>query len=459
MTTRSVAFRGSDRGFRFTAVACAFSCSLALGCSDDGGDDDADSPGISVHAEISEAITTVVRVTWTTPDADNGHVEYGTTEALGMTTPATTTAAAEQSELLLGLPPDTEYFYRVVTASGKKSAIKSDRTGFLPPWVPTIEVVGEGHDRFVSTTVLGANNAAIVLDRNGQIVWYKKDESGLQVFRSRLSRDGKSILYNAVRASGEPSPDSAIVRVSLDGTETRSVTVPYLAHDFVELPDGTLAAVVVDQRDVDGTDVKSNAIVEVTPDDGEVTEVWNALDCFDPAVDVGSEPEQGWTLANALDYDETDDVYYFGSRGLSNISRIPRGMRECEWVLGSTGNTIDFAEGSAVFLHQHQFEVLGDHVIVHDNDGTMERASRIVEYRLDLTAGTATEVWSFMSTPPVYAPILGEPIRLDGGETFIDWSYAGQLERVTPDGETTWKVNTRAGGVFGYATLFESFYQ
>ena len=457
MTTRSSAFRASERGLRFTSIACAFSCLFSAGCSDESGDDEGGGSDITVHAEVHATLTTVVNVSWTTPDADTGHVEYGLTKDLGLTTSTSETAAREQSQALLGLAPDTEYFYRVVTASGEKSAVKSIQTGYLPPGAPTVEVTGTGHDRFTSTSVLGQTNAAVILDKDGQVVWFLKDESGLQVFRSRLSVDGKSLLYNTVKASGEPSADSQLVRVALDGSGTTAVTVPYLAHDFVELPDGTLAAIVVSDEDVDGTTVKSNAIVEVTSD-GTINEVWNALDCFDPTTNPGGEPEQGWTLANALDYDATDDVYYFGSRGLSNISRIPRGTRECEWVLGSTGNTLEFAEGSAVFLHQHQFEVDGDHILVHDNDGTLERASRVVEYQLDLAAGTATEVWSFMSTPPVYAPVLGEPIRVEGGDVFIDWSYAGQLERVTPDGETTWKVNTRAGGVFGYATLFESFY-
>jgi hypothetical protein len=456
MGIRAVASRGSKCERRFAAVACIFSSVLALACSDSGGDD----PGgggsdIEVSAELSATISTVANVTWSTPDPDTGRVEYGTTTALGLSTPMKETSASEHSQLLLGLAPDTVYYYRVVTAGGDASDVQSIRTGYAPVGVPQIEVAGDGHDQFVLTTFL-ASGAVIVLNPQGQIVWYLKDERNMQVVRARLSRDGTSILYNAARVSGEPSAESALVRVSLDGDETSSVVVPYLAHDFVELPDGTIAAIVVEEEMVAGAEVKSNAIVEVTPS-GTITEVWSALDCFDPAVHVNDEPEQGWTLANALDYDEADNVYYFGSRGLSNISRIPRGTRDCEWVLGATGNTLEFASGSATFLHQHQFEVTGDRILVHDNDGMMG-ASRVLEYQLDLAAGTATEVWSFTSTPSVYTPVLGEPIRLDGGDTFIDWSYAGQLERVTPSGETTWKLNAKAGGALGYATLFESFY-
>ncbi|HEX6271736.1 MAG TPA: aryl-sulfate sulfotransferase [Polyangiaceae bacterium] len=457
MGIRTWAPRGAHRPSSFATFACILSCLFAAACSDSGDDEPGGgSTDIEVSAEISPAISTVATVTWTTSEAGTGHVEYGPTTALGSTTPTTSTSGTEHSQLLLGLTTDTLYYYRVVTASGAASEVKSIRTGYPPVGVPQIEVEGDGHDQFVLTTFL-ASGAVIVLNPEGKIVWYLKDDSGMQLVRARLSLDGKSIIYNAARVSGEPSPDSKIVRVSLDGTQKSSVVVPYLAHDFVELPDGTLAAIVVEQDTAGGAELKSNAIVEISAD-GTITEVWSALDCFDPDVNVSDEPEQGWTLANALDYDPTDDVYYFGSRGLSNISRIPRGMRSCEWVLGATGNTLQFAAGSATFLHQHQFELNGNRLLVHDNDGTMGDASRILEYDLDLTAGTATEIWSFTSTPPVYTPVLGEPMRLENGDTFIDWSYAGQLERVTSTGDTIWKLNAKAGGALGYATLFSSFY-
>jgi hypothetical protein len=202
--------------------------------------------------------------------------------------------------------------------------------------------------------------------------------------------------------------------------------------------------------------VKSNNIVEVASD-RTVTVVWRALDCFDPAVNMSSEPDYGWTLANSLDYDEADDVYYFGSRGLSSIARINRETYECDWVFGAEGN-IGFADGSAQFLHQHQFHVVDDRVIVYDNDGAMNETSRVLEYELDFEAETATEVWSFTSASPVYTPVLGEVLKLSGGDTLIDWSYAGRIERVSADGETTWMLTTELGYPFGYITVESSFY-
>jgi hypothetical protein len=437
------------------------SCSLTLACSEEGDDSEGPTDAFPVTATVSERIATVVTVTWSTPEPSRGYVEYGLTSDLGFTTPLSEEATLEHSQLLLGLTDDTEYFYRVVAgeeSGAKTSEIKKIRTGYFPPGMPDPEVVGEGQGDFIVTSVLGANNGAYIFNSAGRVVWYwKDDDRDLQSLRAHLARDKRSILYNATRASGEPVANSEIVRVSLDGSETSSVVVPYLAHDFLELPDGTMAAVVVETVDVDGMQVKSNAIVEVAPD-GTTTQVWSALDCFDPAVNMSSEPDSGWTLANALDYDEVDDVYYFGTRGLSSIARVNRQTYECDWVIGEAG-TLAFADGSATFLHQHQFELQGDRLLVYDNDGATEDASRVLEYQVDFTAETVTEVWSFIATPTVYTPVLGEPMRLANGDVLIDWSYAGQIQQVTPDGETVWQLNTKAGYPLGYIRLEPTLYR
>jgi hypothetical protein len=337
------------------------------------------------------------------------------------------------------------------------SALTRVRTGELPLGLPELTLDGEGHDLFTLTTVLGGTKAVVVLDPQGRIVWYRTEDRALDFYRARLSRDGTSILYNAGSISGTPSEASEIVRVSLDGARVSAVPVPLLAHDFVEHPDGTLGAIVVHYRESEGEMLRGDSIVEIAPDGAERT-VWTSWDCFDPATTPGDEPTLGWTFANALDYDPGADAYYLGLRNFSSITKIDRATGACEWVLGSFARTLDFAAGSARFLHQHQFELLGDRLLVFDNEGAAGDESRVLEYQLDFAANTATEVWSYVSDPSVHTFVLGEPARLEGGDTFIDWSAAGQLERVSADGRSLWKLNTSAGYAFGFSTLEKSLY-
>ena len=442
------------RGGARLAVAASL---LMAACSDS---DEAARPS-DVAAEISEDIATVARVSWRTRDASIGYVEYGPSEALEFKTPLDSDETREHTQTLLGLKADTEYFYRVVTWSedgdAAASGIDTFRTGDLPAGTPILTVQGDGHDQFTLVPVLGTKTAVTILDPDGDVVWYHTDDRDLDFYRVRLARDGKSVLYNAASVSGDPADNSELVRVALDGSSMSSVPVPLLAHDFVELPDGTLATIVVEYREFEGVRLRGDKIVEVTPD-GEMTTVWSAWDCFDPARWKGDDIEHGWTFANALDYDPGDDAYYLGMRNFSSITKIDRESGECEWVLGLSASTFEFAAGSEQFLHQHQFEVRGDHILVFDNDGSPGNESRVLEYELDFEAKVAKQVWSHTADPTVYSFVLGEPNRLDDGSTFVNWSSAGQMERVDADGKPSWKLNSRAGTAFGFHTLARSLY-
>jgi Arylsulfotransferase (ASST)/Purple acid Phosphatase, N-terminal domain len=412
-----------------------------------------------VTAELSANISTVVKVRWTTQAASIGYVEFGPTRELGQNTPLEETPGTDHAATLLGLTADTEYFYRVVTWDGAAtgaSEILPIRTGDVPLGL-VLTRTGDGQTGFIVVPVLGSNTAVIIINAQGQIVWYHTDDRKLDFYRARLSVDGKSLIYNAAKVSGDPVETSELVRVALDGSTTSSIPVPFLAHDFVEHADGTLAAITVETRDFAGAPLRGNTIVEIAPN-GDKKTIWTSWSCFDPAKNMGDNPAQGWTFANALDYDPGEDVYYLGMRNFSSIARVNRATGACEWVLGLSASTFTFAPGAAHFLHQHQFQVRGNHILIMDNDGSPGNESRVLEYELDLTNKVATQVWSYVSTPSVYTFVLGEPIRFDDGSTFINWSAAGQMERLDPAGATTWKLNTGAGYVFGFHTLATSLY-
>ncbi len=412
----------------------------------------------SIEARVSDNISTVVIVSWETEEASTGYVEYGPTEELGLSTPLSSESTSHEAALL-GLTAETDYFYRVVVVADDVSLdgkIQSFTTGSLPLGLPDLEVTGDGHDQFTLVPVLGATTAITIINPEGKIVWYHTDDRDLDFYRARLSADGEHLIYNAGSVSGDPSDESEIVRVRLDGSGSKSVPVPLLAHDFVEHPDGTIGAIVVEYREVDGVTIRGDQIVELSGD-GDIETVWSAWDCFDPEQDRSDDLEHGWTFANALDYDPDEDAYYLGMRNFSSIAKIDRESGTCEWVLGFSGSTFDFADGSDRFLHQHQFEVRGDHILVLDNDGSSGSESRVLEYELDFDNNLATQVWSYVASPPVYTFVLGEPTRLSDEDVFVNWSAAGQLERVSGD-ETTWKLNTRAGFIFGFHTLASSLY-
>lgn len=416
-----------------------------------------------VTATPSDEIVTVVHVSWRTDETTTGYVEYGATEALGQRTPVSE-SGRDHEVALLGLQADTTYFYRVVVENEEEeSDIREVTTGSLPGVLPHLDISGEPHDLFTLVPIIGRTDAITIIDGEGKLVWYHQEERKLDFYRARLTRDGRFLVYNAATVSGDPAEDSELVLIALDGSRRESLPVPLLAHDFVELPDGSFAAIGVEYRPFAGNDripamdLRGNRIVEVGSD-GELRTVWTTWDCFDPEETPGEDIEIGWSMANALDYDPESNAYLLGMRNFSSIAKIGRDTGECEWVLGEFGSTFEFASGSERFLHQHQFQLDGNRLLVLDNDGSIDIESRVLEYELDFEAEVATEVWQYLSDPPVYTFVLGEPTRFDDGTLFVNWGGAGQLERVDGDGSASWTVNLPAGFVFGFHTLTPSLY-
>lgn len=437
--------------------ARGFACPVAIvvglsACADDA----PDARPLDVRAWVDPAIPMLVHVAWTTEAPTLGSVAFGAAGALDRSSSVESEPTTEHEHTLFGLRANTDYAFQVVVEGGSSSDVGTIRTGPLPTGLPQMSVSGTGgHEGYIVLPVIGATTAVLILDAEGQIVWMHRDDRELDIYRARLSVDGRTLLYNAASVSGDPSDASEIVRIALDGSGQTSIPIPLLAHDFVEHPDGTLGAIVVEYRDFDGQMLRGDKIVEVAPD-GTQTTVWTAWDCFDPSVDVGDNQDQGWTFANALDYDPVEQAYYIGMRNFSSITKVLRATGDCPWVFGLTARTIGFAAGADRFLHQHQFELQGNRMLVFDNEGSIEGESRVLEYEIDFAASEARQVWSYASTPSVYTFVLGEPTRLANGDVFVNWSAAGQLDRVSPSGDLLWRVNMPIGYVFGFHTLAET---
>ena len=412
---------------------------------------------LDLAAVVSEDIVTVVTVNWETDNPTGCHVDYGPAGSRSLETPPDSPDSLVHEQTLLGLPASTEIEYQVQCTEGVVSEVQSITTGNLPSELPGIDVTGSGHQRYMAVPLIGNTTAATVLDPDGNIVWYTIDNRELDIYRVRLSGDGQGVIYNAASVSGDPAEDSEIVRVSFDGSERTTIPVPLLAHDFVELPDGTLAAIVVEYRDFQGEDLRGDQIVEIDLD-GTQRVVWSAWDCWDPAEVSGTDTEFGWTWANALDYDAGEDAYYLSIRNFSTIVKIDRSSGECLWGLSGAAGTLELAGGSSPFLHEHQFQVLEDTIVVFDNDGAGGTRSRVIEYAYDVDAGTAEEVWSYSPEPSIYSFVLGDVTRMDDGDTLVTWATLGQIQQVTPDHETVWQLNTDLGYALGFNEILETLY-
>ncbi len=434
----------------------ALTALVACACGDD--TDLAPAVPRNVAVQVSLNVPTVVSVSWATDQASTGYVEYGPTPDMAFSTPMQPLGTQHRANLL-GLTPGSVYYYRVVTWMGHNAGASAQgtvQTGTLPLALPTFTAQGTDQTQLIVTSLVGQSTVA-VLNPFGQVVWALNDAKGLDVYRALPSIDGASMLYNVVGAPGAPADNSALVRAALDGSSEVVLPYPRLGIDFVERADGTLAAIAVDERDFQGTLRRGDKIVEFAPD-GTTTDVWSTWDCFDPATVPGGAVPPAWTTANALDFVESEQAYYVGLRDLGSIVKVDRATRACQWVLGTAGATLAFAEGAEPFSQPSQFHVFNSggkpHVLLFDGNG-VGGVPRVLEYELDVTQQTATMVLNLPAPAGLAGAVLGEPQRISGA-TFVNWS-AGHMQRFDRDGLPLWQLSAD-GVVFGYYTMVDNLY-
>ncbi len=448
-----------------------FALLLALAAAAPAGCDGGEVAEIEVEAAVSEVIPTVVtvRLAAELDGIDAAFVDFGPTETYG-----TRVRAADQGDgwfeaTLLGSPASSEVHLRALLAVGDVEVVGEDHvveTGAQPVVLPGTSRSG-AHPHmsaggFLVTSVMAIPTMAVILDDLGRYVWwYGNDDDEADdwpITRARLSRDGTSalILHNVPLGDDTLPEEQYILEIALDGSASERIPAHYAHNDFVELPDGTIAFLAEDAREVDGELVYGDRIVEIQPDGSQV-EVWSVWDDleYDPDHDLAKLGY--WTHANALDYDEVHDQYYVGARHVHAIFKVDRATGDLVWVFGGSDSDFELLVGEPTAL-QHQFQVLDGGLLVFDNGDDPDAGSRAVEYELDEAAGEAEVVWEYTSDPLVYCFGMGDVTRMETGNTLVTWSTSGMIDEVSPDDELLWRVRLEMGGGLAYMTPVPSLY-
>jgi len=467
---------GKTRRYVFLAWAAIAALGLALGCTDGdddstGDDDAAGDANFAIDTALSEYIGTVATVTWSVDDLgvlDAAHVEFGLDGSYGQVAPCDVSGDGPYEVRVWGMKPAEDYQLRVVAeADGTtyNSAPHTLITGAAPVSLPSLSVETYGNSDmaaggFLLTSVFTLPPAAVILDGDGDYVWWHVDEDNtFTVCRARISADRQWIYYWAPNVGlfgpGDGEPDQKLVRVSIDGGTVQNAELPDGHHDFFALPDGNLALLEYDEITVVDQPIDGDKITEMAPngDKTQIYSVWDDL-TYEP---IPMAPGESWSHANALRYIEDQDAYYMGFRSFDGIFKIDRSSGELLWVLG--GLFTDFAGTENLFSAQHGFQVLGDdRLVVFVNSEPMVAESTVMEIVIDEGAMTAELVWEYHPDPTMFSHSLGDVWRFDSGNTLVTYSNSGQIDEVDESGELLWRLNAGLGGALGYSEYLEDLY-
>ena len=431
---------------------------------------------VDVDLTVSAAMPTVATVEWdlATTDATGALVEFGRERSYGRMAGAEIDADGRARAVLLGMKPSTDYTARVVELQGDQrfeGPAESLATGPLLVDLPELSldaVDGDrAHEGFLVTSMLAQPSAAVIIDADGDYVWAHQpivDWDTLFIPRSHLSHIGEWVVYHAAATAlvggDDGQVDRLLVRVSLDGMEEQTIEVANAHHDFVELGDGSFAVLVRDRRLVEGELVEGDQIMRFD-DDGSSETLWTVWDYaeFDPEVEYEDDGE-GWSHANAIQYDKDDDAFFVSLSNFGSIVKIDRTSGEVLWTLGGDASDFATADGDTdLFQRQHQFKLDDDRIVIFDNGPIDGLVSRAVEYELDLDAGVAELVWEYTDDPACYTAALGDVVRLPDGDTLVTFSSQGQVDQVRPDGELVWRLRSSMGAGIGYTDWREILYE
>jgi hypothetical protein len=138
------------------------------------------------------------------------------------------------------------------------------------------------------------------------------------------------------------------------------------------------------------------------------------------------------------------------SRNLSEVTKINLQTGDVMWRFGGKANQFKLINGQP-FAYQHDVRQLsnGD-ITIFDNQGTQQNPapSHGLEYKIDEKNKTATQVWEYTHTPPVFATFMGDTQRLSNGNTFLDWGAPSTADgykwvtatEVSADGKTVFEL-------------------
>jgi hypothetical protein len=404
---------------------------------------------------LSTVIPTVGIVEWST-DLSNmteASIEFGLDTSYGMTAPVDLKEPKYRT-LILGMKAGgMTYHFRVVAKAGDTVCTSGDdtlpATGEPPTSLPQLDITpakADGLDgSFLVFETLRQtfgtgvpDSPAYIIDADGDYVWWYTKTGIVDVGRTRQSYDGKYMWIASVNVL---SNFNRIIRVKMDGTDEQDFTSSFadLNHDFAVRSDETIAFIAY------ASSGSSDDIKERAPD-GTVTTIINSA----TALGVSE------AHCDAIHYDRNDDTIVVSELHSSSIFKVTRDTKKVVWVMSSQ-NPIATVSGLD-WTNQHGMHIIDPtHLLFFSNNTGPNSTAIEAELTINGGTGTAKKIWSYPSNLTVQ--ILGDVQRLDNGNTFINFSTAGEMREVNPSGTVLQTIkNTGSGNLFGFSEKRKSLY-
>lgn len=419
-------------------------------------------PGLEVAPGAQ--VTTTLSVSWRGEPGQDAWVDYGQ-GALTHRAPARF-ADGRYYATLIGFPALAEVTLRPGQRVGDEELLGDTSTvevGLPPAGLPAFAPLGGewtgASDELILTTTIGQEGGnVLLLNPDGEVVWYVSFPARFAPVHAEVSRDGEGVVYNFVVREDEA--EAGLCHVELSGAERFCVTVPNSHHSFAQLPGERYAMLVSDTRRVGDTLVEGDALVEVGVE-GEIGALYSPWDHlrWDPELQPETDGYVEWTHANGVFYDEVEDTVMVSMRNLSAVARVNLEPRELRALYGGLdGWGFPLPSDTFIYAHGPALSADGD-LLIFDNQDVRERApSRVMRYTLNADLERLEPNWRYYPDDGRSVSVLGSVYELDNGDLITSWGSSGEVLRLTPEAEASWGLGSEAGFILGAAQVVPAFY-
>lgn len=395
---------------------------------------------VDTTAWVDATYGSIVHVAWAQARVATTWVEYRVGDEPWRSTPPVARAPGHAEQLLLGVPYDVEVTWRVVQDLGGGPVSDGEavvRTDALPEGIPEPVFVEGDPDRWdpaapflflsLSNLVVDRQTWALVVDRQGRVVWAEASPQGATSLHPRVSIDGRDLLVdrNSFWGMLDGGGASQVLRMKIDGTVLATYETPGLHHPFVDLPDGSLVWTALAQ----GIETVQRVAL-----DGATEELWDCHSLLDP---LGIAEE---CLSNTLWWDAATNHLYDSLCTLNTIVEIDLTTGTAARWFGALPGSWAFDPPESQFWWQHGGHLTESGTLLTSTKDREDGEETVVrEYRLDEASQTLVEVWT--AAEGVYGDIYGEAHRLDNGNTLENYGSATRIQEITPEGEVVWDID------------------
>ncbi|MGA2298640.1 MAG: aryl-sulfate sulfotransferase, partial [FCB group bacterium] len=200
--------------------------------------------------------------------------------------------------------------------------------------------------------------------------------------------------------------------------------------------------------------ILTNNLVEIDTS-GRIYWEWKAYDHLKitdvtPDIDL-TQLSIDFTHVNSFAEDKDSNIL-ISFKNLDEITKINKTTGQIMWRMGGSmckNNQFTFKNdninGFIGFSHQHSIAILPNgNLLMYDNGGMRNtQFSRAVEYQIDQINKTATKIWDYGNSPPIFQSDQGSVFRLPNGNTLINWG-SKQITEVRPDNSKAFELTISA---------------